>query len=99
MADLSEQVAELRGAVIARLDDGSERMGRIESKVERVADIAEAVGRQLADHERRLHTLEDGRQTDRQDRTAANATVANRVMLGVNLAWSGFLTFLQVRHH
>ncbi len=96
--DIAAQLAELRGAVLARLDDGSERMSRMEGKIDRVADVAEAVRARLVDHERRLQTLESERDEGRKDRRAADATFSTRVLAAVNLAWTGLLAWLSMRH-
>ena len=96
--DIAAQLAELRGAVLARLDDGSERMSRMEGKIDRVTDVADAVRTQLVDHERRLKTLEGERSEGRKDHRAADATFSTRVLAAVNLIWTGLLAWLSMRH-
>ncbi len=61
---IAEALARLEGAVLARLDDGSERMSRIDGKLDRVMDAAEVVTKQLADHEARIRGLEEGRRAN-----------------------------------
>lgn len=95
--DIAAQLAELRGAVLARLDDGSERMSRMEGKIDRVADVAEAVRAQLVDHERRLRTLEEERGEKRQDKRTADATFSTQMLAAVNLVWTGLLAWLSMR--
>ena len=100
--DLAAQLAELRGAVVARLDDGSDRMGRIDGKIDRVLDGQEAMRAQLADHESRIRSLEGDRRDDRQagrdDRRASDATMAGRITAALSLVWSSALTWWVLRH-
>lgn len=93
MPELAEQVAELRGAVLARLDGQAGDLARLEKKIDQANAHAETMksrldgqDRRLDEHGRRLHDLEKHDSTDNRDRT----TFWGRV-IGIIVTGSGYV--------
>lgn len=91
MGDIGEQLAELRGAVLARLDEGARRMDEMDRKLDAIRESQTGATAQLADHESRLHALERAQE-------GRSSFWSQGIIAALNAAWSGVLAILSLRH-
>lgn len=66
--DLGEQLAELRGAVLSKLESQDKTSERLETKLDHLINSQEQLRSRQDDHERRIVALEKGRSSDQSDR-------------------------------
>ena len=66
--DLGEQLAELRGAVLSKLESQDKTSERLETKLDHLINSQEQLRSRQDDHERRIVALEKGRSSDQSAR-------------------------------